>query len=315
MAADTKKILPLTPPIKTAVKITQDRLANLGWGPLPDKASVASGLQLDKVVWQSLIPVRPYLNDLNYNPILTGTREQVYHWDCVDRALWAIAHTRHRFPGLPMAIAEGKGTIGDLKDQDHAIVILWSKKDQNSPAEYVYYDPVRKIYDIDKKNDFGTIRRIIAMPITNRPAPNTIPPLNLIPDDIIGHSITMDEYYDIYPLNTPDKKGVLDYLENEMQDKCIDQKHHDGAGAFEMKKFGAADRALWNKVHIRRSYPGCPVSVALGNAKDGKSKAVNMIWTGPKDRVIWDPKVAEDPITKKPIGGVVKDFEVLASFM
>jgi hypothetical protein len=310
MSPDLGKLPPLTQPIKTAVNIDADRKSNAGWGPLKDAASTASGIELRKVQFQALVPVKNYLDSLDYGPILVGDRKTVYPWDCADRALWAIAHARHRFPGLPMAIAEGKGQVGaGIKGQDHAVVLLWWKKDQNT-TDYVYYDPALKRYLTDKINDFGPIVRITAFPITKRDAPNNIQPLNLgsITDEIIGRSITMDEYINIYPLHTDDKKGVLDYLEGGMQDKsCVDLKSHQGASKNETDRyFMDTDRALWNKVHIRRNFPACPISVAIGMpVVDGGSKAVNMIWTDSTSKVIWDPKMNQ----------VVNGFNVDASFM
>jgi hypothetical protein len=318
-------------PSQKAVLIDRSIANKEMWGPLKDSGSSASGIFLKQVLFQSLNPnikspkpsVIDYLNSLNYGPILAGGRKDVYEWDCADRSLWAIAHARRSYPGLPMAIAEGKGKVGaGIAGQDHAVVLLWWETDQNKhTTDYIYFDPSLPVADrvLTNKNDFGPIVRITAFPIAKRAAPNIIAPLDLatIDDDIVGHSITMDEYVNLYSMRTADKKGLLDYLEADAFSKsCVNSGNHSGATDNEIVMcYTDTDRALWNKAHIRRDYPGCPVAVAFGKPVDGVSKAVNIIWEGAGKKILWDPKKNPGPKPGEYKGGIVNDFKIEGSFM
>jgi hypothetical protein len=319
----TADLNPLIPPLEIDVLV--DGAHSSAGGPLPDTGSCTSGISKKFISWrhQNLLPVLEFLNGLDYGPNLQGGglegdafHKATDHWDCDDKAFWAIAHARRKFTGLPMAIAEGTGRVGGVAGQPHAIVVIWREKDPvNHEIEHIYYDPALPGLDrviLDKTNGFGPIERITAFPISKRSAGIIIDPLDKIGKDFFGHSITMDAFVRFYPMKGKDNNGVgvLDFLENGLHDKsCIDKDSHGDLNPDDIF-YTDADSALWTFVHVRRSFPGCAIGVALGIPVDGASQAVNMIWEHRgKKSFLWDPKINNGK------GGLVNDFKILASFM
>lgn len=316
---------PLCPPIETGVLIAQED-GRIG-RPLDECAECTTGLNLtkdkngkfSKINFQDPNNIIKFWNELDFGPVLPLPPIGQEPWDCEDKAFWAAAHARKSFPGLPIGIAESS-----FMGPDHAINIIWFEKKDKS-IDYVYYDPSelckddRIIKDAEKKKNVDDgLFRITAFPVAKKGQVEKIPPIDLINDSFYGHSIAMDLTVAIYPSRYPGNKGVLDYLEGNMQDKfCVNKDKHVKPDAGLTTMFGThSDDPLWNMAHVRRCYPGFPISVAIGKPKGGISMAVNLLWfrvgdkkDGDIKRLIWDQKMNNGK------GGIVSDFQIEASFM
>jgi hypothetical protein len=323
------KMTPIYPPIETGVSIAQEK-GRIG-RPLDESAECTTGLNLTKDKDGKFAKINfqdpnkviiPFLNELDFGPVLPLPPIAQEPWDCEDKAFWAAAHARKSFPGLPIGIAESS-----FKGLDHAINIIWFEKTDKS-IDYFYYDPSaldkedRIIRDAEKikKVDDG-LYRITAFPVAKKGQAEKIHPIDSIKKSFYGCSIAMDLTVAIYPSRAPGNKGVLDYLEGNMQDKfCVNKNKHpilnrDFNNLTTI--FGThSDDPLWNMAHVRRCYPGFPIAVAIGKPKGGISMAVNLLWfrvgdkkEGDIKRVIWDQKMNNGK------GGIVSDFQIEATFM
>lgn len=209
-------------------------------------------------------------------------------WDCEERAIWGMFHIRHKFPGCPVGIAEGKATVGSINNLDHAVLVLWDKE-----FKHQFVDPAQ----VGKAVTFSEIVRIFALPTAadNQPdAVELLKKLNL-PRLKDNQYINHDAKYWIYPKTTDARNGVIDYLWNAFYEKdCpnIDKSAaaHDEVG--DTSYWKAADTAFWAFAHVRRVFEGCAIGVAFGTPKkEGITKAVNIILTknGNKiEPIYWD---------------------------
>jgi hypothetical protein len=228
-----------------------------------------------------------FLKVLNYAPLQSIDND----WDCSERALWGIIHARRKFSGCAIAMAEGKGPA--VNGEDHAVIIVWDRGLQT----YRYWDPLFK--DNDKGDyKFGPIARIIGFPGGGTPAKDPAPIKDLNMSRIqSGNFVSWDTKYKLYPLTTPDRKGVLDYLGAAVYDKaggCDNFVAHQGGAVDGVDTYWRdADRAYWVYMHVRRQYRGCAIGVAFGEPKKaGISRVVNVLWHGTENdikRMFLDP--------------------------
>lgn len=72
-----------------------------------------------------------------HNPADSGI-----YWKNYDRCLWAFAHARRDFPGIPLGLAMGSHVDG-ISD---SVLILWhnSTNQENGDLVFKYWDPARK---------------------------------------------------------------------------------------------------------------------------------------------------------------------------
>ena len=235
-----------------------------------------------------------YLNTLDFG--LENQKDDI--WDCSERAIWGIAHARHRFPGCAIGMAEGKGQIGSVSGKDHAVIIIWDKE----LTRYIYWDPLYP-NTTPYKFDPNPVR-IVAFPFGADGQVDTAEPIKSLHMSRIKDKnyVSWDANYWLYPLTTADHRGVKDYLFGVRYDSnCVDINSHSGASVGDIGEYWRdRDRAFWAYIHVRRDYPGCAIGVAFGDPATDYSTVVNVIWY--KDgnetkRLCWDPWKREDVTT------------------
>jgi hypothetical protein len=216
------------------------------------------------------------------------------YYDCDDRALWGIAHLRHKYPGVPIGIASGARKVGE----PHAVIVFW---DDNGPGPY-YWDPNKQGIVAGPKKDgwkdyYKDLWSVIAFPLGTMP--DIKDPFNKFgPPPFKNLGYFFDENYLVYKWS-----DLKDYLAKKMyEDNCEDQAFHKEIYKPEFEPGGHwkdYDRALWVLVHMRRGYPGCAAGIAIGQKVAGKSSAVVIIWQFENDdsksnpvakEIYWDPK-------------------------
>ena len=215
--------------------------------------------------------------------------------DCSERALFGITHARRRFPGCAIAMAEGLGQFGSPAEKRHAVIMIWEK----GLKSYIFFDP---LYPDQTNLKFGPVVRIVAFPFNFKETSD----VELIAGNKMARIndndyVKWDMVYNIYPMETKDGKGVLNYLNSELQEThCTNSGGH---SSINEKYFGdywkELDRAFWAYMHVRRDYPGCAIGVAYGDAVNGpsglkNSMFVNIIWYIEQDGTYnikyWDPR-------------------------
>lgn len=235
-----------------------------------------------------------YLKTLNYAPLDPATDDI---WDCLERAIWGVAHARHRFPGSAMGVAEGTAKVGPAAGKDHAVVIVWEK----GLGSFIYWDPLVPTQKL-QPDEFGPVVRIEAFPSGVGQGDIGAPPapieegMTRIGD---GDYVCWKTSYKLYPLTTDPKitgsrTGVLDYLNGELYKiYCVDIKGHPVANAGDYGAYwGDWSRAYWSYIHVRRIYEGCAIGVAFGKPAAGNSTVVNVLWHregGDIKRLYFDP--------------------------
>jgi hypothetical protein len=257
-----------------------------GWVQVAD--NVTSGLNASRVnpKGPTVDEVVRYLRTLNF-----GIDNQVDDkWDCSERAIWGIAHARHRFPGFAIGMAEGKGQVGSVNGKDHAVIILFEK----GLGSYIYFDPLfpnMQPYEFDPHPV-----RITAFPFGADGQKDTVEPIKSLNMTRIkdNNYVSWDANYWLYPLTTADRKGVLDYLNVPIYEgSCIDLRGHSGANGWDFREYWRdRDRAFWAYIHVRRVYEGCAIGVAFGDPAAGNSQVTNVLWHregGEIKRLYWDP--------------------------
>jgi len=281
MANDTSFRVPNHEAIVSPGDIKNDYLNLAGFGSI---ASMTTGLNAGKVApnGPTYDKVIEYMREIDFG----ANKQKDNEWDCVDRAIWGIAHVRHRFPGCPVGMAEGLASVGTIVKQDHAVMVIWDKD-----FKYHYCDPIQLGKEVTFHNK---PTRIIALPFASEGENDTVEPftkLNL-PRLQNGNYVRWDTEYKIYPETTNDRNGVKDYLWNEVYEKnCISLNAHTSVG--DLSYWKAADAAFWTYTHVRRTFPGCAIGVAFGKPEDDKkSKVVNLIFVKKEKKitpVFWDP--------------------------
>lgn len=198
-----------------------------------------------------------YLYGLNHK------REAKTLYDCEDRAFWAMAHARHKFPGLPICVVSGIAMEGGpgMTGVPHALIGLWWHKKNGGVDEYVcsFFDPMLGRFVKGIKD----IKAVIGFPIDSErwhPIPESIGSLD-------GKVIAFDEYRLIYPLDG--ENGISDYLINKRYEEpgnCKDPHDsiYDKKSPNFRNRWRDYDKALWEFVHLRHDYAGSPIGVAIG---------------------------------------------------
>ena len=229
-----------------------------------------------------------FLGGLNYAPLNPPVADI---WDCLERALWGIAHTLHRFPGCAIGVAEGEAKVGPASGKDHAVIIIWEK----GLGSFNYWDPLLPGKKL-KPDEFGPVVRIEAFPsgvgqgdIGKQPAPIDAGMIRIKDGDFVCWKTG----YKIYPLTMPNNTGVIDFLKVPLyKTYCPDLNSHQPEPSNANTYWGDRSRALWSYIHVRRVYESCAIGIALGTPEKGKSVAVNVLWykDGAKySRKYWDP--------------------------
>lgn len=232
-----------------------------------------------------------YLQTLNYEP---KNPQNIDIWDCLERALWGVAHALHRFPGCAIGVAEGTAKVGPATDKDHAVIIIWEK----GLGSFIYWDPLLPAKKLTP-DEFGPIVRIEAFPpgvgfdnMGKQPAPIT--------DEMTrigkGKFVCWKTGYKLYPLKVPKEQGrngIEDYLNVPLyENSCIDIGGHQPGPKDGDPFWGPRSRALWSYIHVRRVYESCAIGIAFGEPEKGKSPVVNVLWQKDGDkykRIYWDP--------------------------
>lgn len=229
-----------------------------------------------------------YLRTLNFG--LGNQAED--KWDCSERALWGIIHARHRFPGIAIGMAEGKGQVGSMAGRDHAVIIIWEREFK----KYIYFDPLYpdiNVYQFDSEP-----LRITAFPSGPDGQKDEIRPINKLDRIRDSNYVSYKTRYWLYPRKTSDRKGLLDYLSvPKYEISCIDLRGHQWIDGESFRKYWRdEDWAFWAYIHVRRVYEGCAIGVAYGDKADGKSTVVNVIWYRDGEeikRLYWNPSPLE----------------------
>jgi len=252
------------------------------------------------------------INDLErYLVNIDFTKHIPNYYDCEDRAFWGIAHLRHAFPGCPVGVASGyalEGPVASQSDKAHAVIILWYI--ENDKFNYVFWDPLPGCQlEIKRFNSQIVIAFPMGLnqPSSSDPAPLRTVPVSsrLLPNPQGIPIVIFDDKRMIYKFNTPDEKGLLDYLKKaKYENECVDFSEHtirDPTAFYEEpnRKWRHYDQALWAFAHVRRSYPGCPVGLAINRHKEPFSALV--IWRPQGGVVYWNP----DPDPNK--RGIIND--------
>lgn len=266
---------PVANPIK-AIGLTKDEDMPQGTGKQMETTGMGTtGLDTHESVMmmRNVDDVVTFLSGLDY-----GTYIEEYY-DCEDRAFWAMAHARHRYPGFPIGVASGKATTGRFAGKEHAVVVLWY---EGGGLKTKYWDPDGKT-EIDPLSD---VMSITSYPIGYKE--DTTPPVNeykRLNDEVL----LFDPTRLIYPLKGD--KGLLNYLKKMPYDDVCAADHKIYAQKVFDRFWKSYDAALWAFIHVRRAYVGCPVGVAIG-----KPHTAVVIWYNENDQedgdlkhMFWDP--------------------------
>lgn len=240
---------------------------------------MTTGLNTDKIALKmpSIEEISAEIGKLDF-----GGFTQIWNlWDCSERAIWCVMHIRHMFPGIAIGMVEGKATVGTIKDEDHAVMVVW---DKNLAPTYI--DPQQ----IGKSVTFSEIVRITAFPIAPDGQADTAEPFKTLklPRLKNGQIVCWDTQYWIYSAET-----ILDYLKKaEYENQCASYFSHFIIKG-EKNSWKSGDQAFWAYTHVRRAFPGCAFGVAFGTPKKPNDpEVVNLLFTengGKIEPIYWSP--------------------------
>lgn len=291
----SKNLVPIANPINEIASIVEGAGPSLcGLGSFRPEEVATTGMNTD------VTEMREYEANsvLDYMKSLTYGKYILEYYDCEDRAFWGMSHALLKFPGTPIGVASGyavEGSVAELPDTRHAVIIVWYTKD--SKLEYAFWDPMPQL---QRLVEFKDVKSIIAAPIGNNSPPFQFN-INLLPDK---RFIVFDEKRQIYP-----ESEIRDFLTGAEKVQVgevfyYDYPCHENHDVERVKTFEnnwtTYELVLWAFAHLRRSLPGVPAGVAIGDPvrNEGASRHTIVFWHRENDDParapmpkFWDPYV------------------------
>lgn len=247
-------------------------LPGLGSGSVKE---MTTGLNKNKIE-----PNGPDIREVEVEIKNMGMRKR-FHMDnvedCTERAIWCMAHLRHMFPGIPIGMVEGKMSVGQLVDKDHAVLVVW---DKDLKPNYADPQQVGDPVTISPSD----IKRITSIPFASDDQPVT----QLEPFISIGGRLGVpkkqyvhwDTEYWIHPFD-----DIKKYLkEAKYENNCEGMPAHNVIRGDLSTYWKNTDSAFWAYAHLRRNFPGCAVGIAYGKA-GGATGVLNVIFTENKGSI------------------------------